>query len=68
MGTMEATGAAFWRDTIAAAIEMRIGRFLHQDLKCEKGVWNHKCYLRYDKKNSPGIVPLMRGTVPGLSR
>ena len=50
---MEATGAAFWRDTIAAAIEMRIGRFLHQDLKCEKGVWNHKCYLRCDKKIAP---------------
>ena len=67
MGAMEAAGAAFWRDTIAATIEMRIGRFLHQDLKCEKGVWNHKCYLLCEK-NSPGIVPLMRGTVPGLSR
>ena len=53
VGTMKATGAAFWRDTIAAAIEMRIGRFLHQDLKCEKGVWNHKCYLRCDKKIAP---------------
>ena len=53
MGTMKATGATFWRDTIAAAIEMRIGRFLHQDLKCEKGVWNHKCYLRCDKKIAP---------------
>ena len=50
---MEAAGAAFWRDTIAATIEMRIGRFLHQDLKCEKGVWNHKCYLRCDKKIAP---------------
>lgn len=53
MGAMEAAGAAFWRDTIAAAIEMRIGRFLHQDLKCEKGVLNHKCYLRCDKKIAP---------------
>ena len=30
-----------------------IGCFLHQNLKCEKGVWNHKCYLRCDKKIAP---------------
>ena len=53
VGAMEAAGAAFWRDTIAATIEMRIGSFLHQDLKCEKGVWNHKSYLRCDKKIAP---------------
>ena len=51
--TMKTTGTAFRCDTLAAAIEMRIGRFLHQVLKCEKGVWNHKCYLRCDKKIAP---------------
>ena len=50
---MEAAGAVFWRDTIAAAVKMGIGCFLHQNLKCEKGVWNHKCYLRCDKKIAP---------------
>ena len=53
VGAMEAAGAAFWRDTIATAVKMGIGGFLHQDLKCEKGIWNHKSYLRCDKKIAP---------------
>ena len=51
--TMETTGAAFRGDALAAAIEMRIGRFLHQGIKRQKWIWNHKCYLRCDKKIAP---------------
>ena len=50
---MEAAGAAFWRDTIAAAVKMGIGCFLHQGVKRQKWIWNHKCYLRCDKKIAP---------------
>lgn len=51
--TMETTGAALRCDALAAAIEMRIRRFLHQGIKCQKWIWNHKCYLRCDKKIAP---------------
>ena len=50
---MELTGAAFRGDTLAAAIEMGIRCFLHQGDKCQKWIWNHKCYLRCDKKIAP---------------
>ena len=50
---METTGAAFRRDALASAIEMGIGRFLHQGVKRQKWIWNHKCYLRCDKKIAP---------------
>ena len=51
--TMKTTGTAFRCDALAAAIEMRIGRFLHQGVKRQKWIWNHKCYLRCDKKIAP---------------
>ena len=51
--TMKTTGTAFRRDALAAAIEMRIGRFLHQGVERQKWIWNHKCYLRCDKKIAP---------------
>lgn len=53
MRTMETTGAAFRCDAFAAAIEVRIGCFLHQGVKRQKWIWNHKCYLRCDKKIAP---------------
>ena len=53
MRTMKTTGTAFRRDALAAAIKMRIGRFLHQGVKRQKWIWNHKCYLRCDKKIAP---------------
>lgn len=51
--TMETTGAAFRCDALAAAVEMGIRRFLHQGVKRQKWIWNHKCYLRCDKKIAP---------------
>ena len=49
---MSRTPTTFWSTMRRTTFSM-IGRFLHQDLKCEKGVWNHKCYLRCDKKIAP---------------
>lgn len=50
---METTGAAFRCDALSAAIEMGIWRFLHQGVKRQKWIWNHKSYLRCDKKIAP---------------
>lgn len=51
--TMETTGAAFRCDALGAAVKMGILCFLHQDFKYQKWIWNHKCYLRCDKKIAP---------------
>ena len=51
--TMKTTGTAFRCDALAAAVEMGIRRFLHQGVKRQKWIWNHKCYLRCDKKIAP---------------
>ena len=50
---MITASAALWTNALAAAIEMRIGRFLHQGVKRQKWIWNHKCYLRCAKKIAP---------------
>ena len=50
---MKAASTAFRYNALAAAIEMGIRRFLHQGVKRQKWIWNHKCYLRCDKKIAP---------------
>jgi len=56
---MITAGAALWTNAIATAVEMEIGRFLHQGVKCLGGIFCVHCYdLQFGKKISPVIVLL----------